>query len=141
LVGPGAKSAHLKDSAIGYHGIAHDAAGYLKNFHKIGPGYQYRESPDWDPTKDFKTSDPLAGQVSGIHWWSQQLKGTQDEKKLAYMNPEISNFNVAGVNVGLRLEVGLEKEVATPMDMGPLEYLNLDLFARLRCSASPAGAP
>jgi hypothetical protein len=56
------------------------------------------------------------------------------------MNPEISKFNIAGVDIGLRLEVGLNKEVVNPMDMGPLEYLDLDLFARLRCSASKAGA-
>ncbi len=140
LVGPGAKALHLKNSAIGYHGIAHDAAGYLSNYHKIGPGYEYRDQPSWDPTAGLETSDPLAGQVSGIHWWSQYMKGTKDEKKLGFMNPELTNINVGGVNVGIRLEVGLDKEVVSPEDMGPLEYLNLDMFARLRCSASPAGA-
>ncbi|MGD8585150.1 MAG: hypothetical protein PVJ75_07360 [Chloroflexota bacterium] len=142
LVGPGANALHLKNSAIGYHGIAHDAAGYLSNYHKIGPGYEYRDQPSWDPTAPFETSDPLAGQVSGIHWWSEYLKGGKDEGKLGFMNPELTNFDVAGVNIGIRLEVGMNKgsikEIFTsPLD--PASYADLDLFARLRCQHSKAG--
>ncbi len=143
LVGPGANALHLKDSAIGYHGIAHDAAGYLSNFHKIGPGYEYRDQPSWDPTSGLETSDPLAGQVSGINWWSEYLKGSKDEGKMGFLDPELTNFNMGGVNVGIRLEVGMNKGsikdiFTSPLD--PASYADLDLFARLRCQHSKAAA-
>lgn len=66
LVGPGDDSYEPSDNdAIGYHGIFHDAAGYLYNHQgKIGPGYDYM---DRDP---FATSNSLTGQVGGISWWT-----------------------------------------------------------------------
>ncbi|MBE2236018.1 MAG: WXG100 family type VII secretion target [Anaerolinea sp.] len=67
LVGPGNAAMDLGDSALGYHGVVHDAAGYLFNYHNLGPGYDYlgREGRD--------TSSPLTGQQAGIQYWTQRL--------------------------------------------------------------------
>ncbi|MEZ4713863.1 MAG: hypothetical protein R3A44_42155 [Caldilineaceae bacterium] len=65
LVGPGNVGYNPgDDSAVGYHGIFHDAAGYLYNYHDTGPGYDYLGQ---EMGRD--TSDPLTGQRSGIRWW------------------------------------------------------------------------
>lgn len=54
-----------RNDAIGYHGIFHDAGGYLYNFQNhIGPGYDYLAR------EPFPTSSPLSGQVGGISWWA-----------------------------------------------------------------------
>ncbi|MEL7473597.1 MAG: hypothetical protein AAGK04_09795, partial [Planctomycetota bacterium] len=72
LVGPGNTSIRTSDeSCIGYHGTVHDAAGYLKNYHKTGPGYDYR-GDGWLPT-DW----PIAGQISGIDYWCNQNPSTK----------------------------------------------------------------
>lgn len=64
LVGPGDTSYQPSaNDAIGYHGVVHDAAGYLYNAHGLGPGYDYL-GRDILPT-----SSPLSGQVGGISWW------------------------------------------------------------------------
>jgi len=70
LVGPGNNAIDLDDSAIGYHGAVHDAAGYLYNLHDAGPGYDYlgREGRD--------TSSPLSGQREGIKYWRETLPGS-----------------------------------------------------------------
>lgn len=53
------------NDAIGYHGIFHDAAGYLYNHQdKVGPGYDYLGR------EPFPTSNPLTGQLGGISWWA-----------------------------------------------------------------------
>ena len=51
------------DDPIVKHGIAHDAAGYLLNYHGDGPGYDYlgREGRD--------TESEYVGQQAGIHYW------------------------------------------------------------------------
>jgi len=64
LVGPGSDSYQPgPNDAVGYHGIFHDAAGYLYNYQGIGPGYDYMGR------EPFATSSPLTGQVGGISWW------------------------------------------------------------------------
>lgn len=75
LVGPGNKFAgpidafHLSaDNPIALHGTVHDAAGYMLNYHEEGPGYNYRDS--W--VEPFGTNNPLAGQISGIAYWTAQ---------------------------------------------------------------------
>ncbi|MDB2686765.1 DNA/RNA non-specific endonuclease [Mariniblastus sp.] len=53
-----------REDSIIMHGIYHDAAGYLRNFHDIGPGYDYLgEERNCDPR------NPLVGQRSGLRWW------------------------------------------------------------------------
>ncbi|ROH83497.1 hypothetical protein ED236_12270, partial [Pseudomethylobacillus aquaticus] len=71
LVGPGEnaldpRSIYVPASA-GYHGAYHDAMGYLFNYHEVGPGYNYLRSSIELPTKS-----PLAGQITGVPWWSFQ---------------------------------------------------------------------
>jgi uncharacterized Zn-binding protein involved in type VI secretion len=63
LVGPGNTAFDGDDSAVGYHGAVHDAAGYLHNYHGQGPGYDYMGLEGRD------TSSPLSGQRSGISYW------------------------------------------------------------------------
>lgn len=67
MVGPGNNAFDAGDTAVGYHGAVHDAAGYLYNNHKAGPGYDYlgREGRD--------TSSPFSGQISGIAYWRGNL--------------------------------------------------------------------
>jgi hypothetical protein len=56
------------------HGIAHDAGGYLLNYHKVGPGYQY--SPI-DSLPIMSRTNPLAGQLGGIEFfWNLKQNGT-----------------------------------------------------------------
>ncbi|NJN95289.1 MAG: WXG100 family type VII secretion target [Anaerolineales bacterium] len=69
MVGPGNFAVNPSDdSALGYHGIFHDAAGYLYNYHNIGPGYNYLgQEGQRDP------SNPLVGQQSGVRYWTEKL--------------------------------------------------------------------
>lgn len=74
MVGPGNIALHLDDDdPTGYHGIVHDAAGYLYNYHDLGPGYNYLGKEERD------TADPLTGQQAGMRFWHESLdpgKGT-----------------------------------------------------------------
>lgn len=68
-VGPGNESisdAHKNNPTV-MHGTAHDAAGYLKNAHGIGPGYNYLKR-DWELDR----TDPMSGQTSGVPYFSGQ---------------------------------------------------------------------
>jgi hypothetical protein len=71
MVGPGNQAVQLDDDdPTGYHGIVHDAAGYLHNYHDQGPGYDYlgREA-----AKGHSTDDPLTGQQAGMRYWHEKL--------------------------------------------------------------------
>jgi WXG100 family type VII secretion target len=63
IVGPDNKGLPGDDTALGYHGVVHDAAGYLYTYHGVGPGYNYLGLEDRD------TGDPLTGQRTGIAHW------------------------------------------------------------------------
>jgi WXG100 family type VII secretion target len=90
LVGPGNVAMDLGESALGYHGVVHDAAGYLFNYHNQGPGYDYlsREGRD--------TSSPLTGQQAGIQYWTRQLDSGFVESALS---------NTGGVLLGVAEDV------------------------------------
>jgi hypothetical protein len=47
------------------HGIAHDAGGYLRNYHGMGPGYQYVPSS----FRLLDRTNPIAGQVQGLYFF------------------------------------------------------------------------
>lgn len=64
LVGPGNWAIAGDDTPVGYHGIIHDAAGYLNTYHGVGPGYDYLGV---DP---IPTTNPLSGQVAGVAYWT-----------------------------------------------------------------------
>jgi len=72
LVGPGnrgkAPDAWYMPESVAYHGAYHDAMGYLYNYHNRGAGYNYLQSPI-----GLDTSNPLAGQATGIMQWSINL--------------------------------------------------------------------
>lgn len=70
LIGPGNWAVAGGESAVGYHAVAHDAAGYLYNYHKVGPGYDYLGQEGGDP------SSPLTGNRSGIAYWKNALSGS-----------------------------------------------------------------
>ena len=59
--------------AVTNHGIAHDAAGYLLNYHQMGPGYQYVPNfKGW-----ISTTSPLSGQQGGLNFYNNlKLYGT-----------------------------------------------------------------
>lgn len=57
----------LPEHPLTYHGVFHDAAGYLYNYHEVGPGYDYLNAESRD------TSSPLAGQESGIAYWNEKM--------------------------------------------------------------------
>jgi hypothetical protein len=60
------------------HGIAHDAGGYLLNYHNVGPGYQY--VPDVS-LHILDRTNPLAGQVDGLRFFSNLKQyGSPDGK-------------------------------------------------------------
>lgn len=68
MVGPGNMALHMDDDdPTGYHGIVHDAAGYMFNYHDQGPGYNYLGEEGRD------TADPLTGQQSGMKYWHEKL--------------------------------------------------------------------
>lgn len=63
LVGLGNFALAGDDTAVGYHGVVHDAAGYMRTFHNAGPGYDYLGLEGRD------TLSPLSGQREGIARW------------------------------------------------------------------------
>jgi len=68
LVGGGNKSVQLDtDDPTAMHGIMHDAAGYLYNYHGQGPGYDYLDMEERD------TGHELTGQRSGMRYWHEKL--------------------------------------------------------------------
>lgn len=69
LVGMGNFALAGDDTAVGYHGVVHDAAGYLRTYHNAGPGYDYLGREERD------TLSPLSGQREGIRYWRDTLGG------------------------------------------------------------------
>lgn len=67
LVGPANQAFDGGNSALGYHAVVHDAAGYLYRYHGVGNGYDYLKQEGRD------TTSPLSGQRSGIRFWNQTL--------------------------------------------------------------------
>lgn len=70
MVGPGNVPLALNgDTAVSYHGVVHDAAGYLYNHQgKSGPGYDYLNTGHRGDD-----SSPLSGQVNGIGYWRNKV--------------------------------------------------------------------
>jgi hypothetical protein len=69
IVGPGNTGLALHpERALSYHGVFHDAGGYLQNYHNKGPGYDYLEKEYW---RDAENS--WVGQESGIAYWNDKM--------------------------------------------------------------------
>jgi len=67
IVGPDNGLFDGDSTAVGLHGIVHDAAGYLYNYHNAGPGYDYLGLEQRD------TSSPLSGQRAGLQYWRDKV--------------------------------------------------------------------
>ena len=65
----GFHNALSSSEAMNYHGQAHDAAGYLYNYHNSGPGYTYAR-PD---APESQRGDFWMGQRSGYTLWKDLL--------------------------------------------------------------------
>ncbi|WP_054535195.1 WXG100 family type VII secretion target [Herpetosiphon geysericola] len=72
IVGWGTYGVDGGDSAVGYHGIMHDAGGYLLKHHDTGPGYDYLDLEGRD------RKHPLTGQESGIRYWDEKFAKLND---------------------------------------------------------------
>ncbi len=72
MVGPGMDVLAPADanSPVIWHGIFHDAGGYLLNYQNSGPGYTYLS--DKQPDSGRHGSDPIQGQVEGISYWYER---------------------------------------------------------------------
>ncbi|XP_065670456.1 uncharacterized protein LOC101239989 isoform X3 [Hydra vulgaris] len=56
------------DGPIAYHAAVHDAFGYLKTFHNIGPGYNYLGG-----ISAVETGNCMSGQTSGLLFWKYAI--------------------------------------------------------------------
>ncbi len=102
MVGPGGFSFHVKGGVLGYHGVAHDAGGYLCRKHHIDPGYEYVNVQVGQPCE----ASPLAGQVSGIAFWFKLLN-------LGWLNfLAVSDLAASGV--------GPAADISDLLEPGPL---------------------
>ena len=82
------KAAHLDpDNPIAVHGIVHDAGGYLNTYHDEGPGYDYLESD----IEFLSTDHPLAGQISGIAYWTMEVGDEYFIKRVDAAVMEVEN--------------------------------------------------
>ena len=67
IVGPGEFGQAVDpETALSYHGIFHDAGGFLYNYLNLGPGYDYL-------TFDTFGESPLDGQVEGVLHWQEKM--------------------------------------------------------------------
>ena len=68
IVGPANQSVFIGDvhDSLVCHAIVHDAFGYLHNFHRLGPGYNYLNTCDI-----FHSNSPLCCQFQG---WAAATK-------------------------------------------------------------------
>ncbi|XP_047144655.1 uncharacterized protein LOC101239989 isoform X1 [Hydra vulgaris] len=56
------------DGPMAYHAAVHDAFGYLKTFHNIGPGYNYLGG-----ISAVETGNCMSGQTSGLLFWKYAI--------------------------------------------------------------------
>lgn len=117
LVGGGNDAYNPGDNdALGYHGIFHDAGGYLLNRQGVGPGYNYLGREDFNDQ-----SSPTTGQVSGISWWVGNHPSLDADARdvTALLGPDPNPLVVGGVNalhyLGAEEAIG---EVSTLVEAG-----------------------
>ena len=91
MVGPGNGAfTPSNNSAIGYHGVAHDAAGYLYNYHGVGPGYDYLNREGLD--RGF----PGTGQLSGTRYWVETMHPSTSP--LFAVKDQVVDFTVSSID-------------------------------------------
>jgi WXG100 family type VII secretion target len=94
LMGSGKWAIAGANTAVGYHNVVHDAAGYLHKYHQIGPGYDYLGLEGGDP------SNPLSGQRTGIAFWRQAIGGPSSTSVPTQF---AASGNVGGAKLGSKL--------------------------------------
>ena len=62
------------------HSATHDAFGYLRRQHGVGPGYNYLNRSSILHTDD--TDNKMAGQVPGISFWMNVIEEIKTKKKV-----------------------------------------------------------
>lgn len=109
MIGPGNSAINpADDNPVGMHGIVHDAAGYLYNYHNLGPGYDYLGQETGRPT-----GDPLTGQRAGIDWWLKQRQLDAPGPDILVENPLVRG------TLGTVWDVGLDaRQVVTGVKQG-----------------------
>ena len=87
----------LNSEAVSYHGVVHDAAGYLYNYHQTGPGYNYLG------LENRNTSSPLTGQREGLRYWADKTPGAENQMggKIAEYVMRGTVFTIDGVSMGV----------------------------------------
>ncbi len=103
LVGPGNAAVDLGENAVGYHGVFHDAAGYLYNYHDTGPGYDYLGLEGRD------TSSPFTGQEAGIRYWN-------DKMGAGFFDSAVSNTAGTLIGIGQDVKTGVSSAIDTVRD-------------------------
>ena len=87
LVGAGAEGVSMNENSVAsFHGEAHDAFGYLGQYHDQGPGYSYA-APDKFGKDDWVPQPHLTGQGSGFRKWYDLFDET-GRKDPRYNNKE-----------------------------------------------------
>ncbi|XP_012554498.2 uncharacterized protein LOC100205034 isoform X1 [Hydra vulgaris] len=64
-----------RDGPMAYHAAVHDAFGYLKTFHNVGPGYNYLGG-----VSAVETENCMAGQTSGLLFWKFVINNIKEIK-------------------------------------------------------------
>jgi WXG100 family type VII secretion target len=94
LVGPGNWALAGDDTAVGYHGVVHDAAGYLRTYHDAGPGYDYLG------LEGRNTLSPFSGQREGIAHWRNLVGDDPISSRSEYvMRGFVGGLDMAGAVV------------------------------------------
>jgi hypothetical protein len=102
MVGPGGLAFHVKGGVLGFHGVSHDAGGYLCRKHGIDPGYEYVIDKIGLPCED----SPLEGQVSGIAFWFKLLR--------------LGWLNFLADSVSLSASLASDQDIDSFLERGPV---------------------
>jgi hypothetical protein len=107
LVGPDNTAKDCDSTALGYHGITHDAAGYLYKYQDgKGPGYDYLGR---ERGLGVDTISPLVGHREGLFFWRNTV-GTDLKSEAAQALADLS-YGVQ-LGQGAWTVVGREADVA-----------------------------
>ena len=63
---------------MAHHTAVHDGFGYLITHHGVGPGYDYLKN------SRLSLKNPLAGQLSGCHFWKEVIADTEAKQEMLH---------------------------------------------------------
>ena len=99
LVGSGNDSYQAEpNSADASHGEAHDAAGFLKTFYNLGPGYNYIDEGLSTSRDEATEQNPLSGHSAGLSFFENNTKEEYTKAKTLIKSifPIVVGDSVAG---------------------------------------------